>query len=176
MGFGAVWNWAESTHRRRADVASDLDPNGGDVPNHMIKSLAHEPRSATFPPALVSARRARAFLAIALAAEGIDQPDLEDRLRLVASELVTNAVLHARTDIEVRLIVDATLVSLEVLDQSDRPIMRARVDAHRAGPTPAHTATSGRGLVLVDALSDSWGVNDIVGHPGKAVWANFART
>jgi two-component sensor histidine kinase len=85
---------------------------------------------------------------------------------LVASELVTNAIVHADTDVEVRLAVDAADVWLEVLDEAPgRPWH----------PPPSPLETCGRGLVLVDALADSWGVADVAGSLGKMVWMRVSR-
>ncbi len=84
-----------------------------------------------------------------------------DAAQLVASELVTNAVLHARTPMEVTLRLVAPLLHIAVRDASvDRPRMSSDVDEN---------AESGRGLLLVDALASSWG--SLVLDSGKIVWA-----
>jgi anti-sigma regulatory factor (Ser/Thr protein kinase) len=83
---------------------------------------------------------------------------------LVVTELVANAVRHARTPVTVRLVLDDVLLRVEVCDGSTRPA-RMRV----ACPTEE----GGRGLLLVDALSDAWGVE--ADRTGKRVWAQFAR-
>ncbi len=78
---------------------------------------------------------------------------------LLTSELVTNAVLYARSPIVLRVAVDASLVRVSVHDDSLTP------------PTPRSAAandTSGRGLALVDVLASTWGV-DLNGQ-GKEVW------
>ncbi len=120
--------------------------------------------SATFPPTLGSARQARALVLTGLRDAGIDQPLLADRLSLVTSELVTNAVLHARTTIGVRLWIDHPDVWLEVADQASGQPNRSRTE---------QVGTSGRGLMLVDALADAWGVTSSGAAPGKTVWAKL---
>jgi anti-anti-sigma regulatory factor len=84
-----------------------------------------------------------------------------DAAQLVASELVTNAVIHARTSIDLTLRFLPPLLHIAVRD--------------RAGGIPRITgiidesSESGRGLVLVDALATRWG--SFVPHGGKVVWA-----
>jgi anti-sigma regulatory factor (Ser/Thr protein kinase) len=132
----------------------------------MICSYPNEQMAATFPPTLLSARQARAFVAAGLRTAGVSDTGLADRMAMVTSELVTNAVLHARTEIEVRLAVDDREIHLQVSDQASPRPCRA---------PPSTTATSGRGLVLVDALADAWGVSAPDGGTGKTVWARVGR-
>ena len=86
-----------------------------------------------------------------------------DAVLLVTSELVTNAVLHARTEGSIRVIPlgeHSRLVRIEVYDQNPR--------RPSTGPCPAD-ATSGRGLALVSLLASDWGMEN---RPdGKVVWA-----
>lgn len=73
-----------------------------------------------------------------------------DDLRLVLSELVTNAVVHgAGRTIDVRLSADGPVVSGEVVDDGD---------GFRVPPPPSLDAPGGRGLAIVGALTRSWGV------------------
>jgi len=78
----------------------------------------------------------------------------------IVSELATNVMLHARTDFTVVLSVDERCVRLEVDDASP-----AALQARQYGAT----ATTGRGLSIVESLSQSWGVTPRSG--GKTVWA-----
>jgi anti-sigma regulatory factor (Ser/Thr protein kinase) len=96
-----------------------------------------------------------------LAQGGYYDPQLVDRLVLVTSELVTNAILHARTEVGLDVNVDESSIVLEVTDSSPATIPPPRV------PDPEDT--SGRGLFLVDVLSDAWGVRSLDGG-GKTVW------
>ncbi|MDQ6615303.1 MAG: ATP-binding protein [Actinomycetota bacterium] len=132
----------------------------------MIRSLDRH-LSSTFPPFLLSARRAREFVAAGLRDSGVDEPVLVDRLSLVTSELVTNAVVHAGTDVEVRVTIDPSDVWVEVVDRS--PVL-----PYRSPPSPS--GISGRGLDLVDALADAWGVAEVEHGLGKTVWARASRT
>ena len=87
---------------------------------------------------------------------------VEDAL-LVATELVTNAVLHARTWIRLRLRVDKSTVRIEVHDANPRL---------PAEPPPEPEATSGRGLAIVAAVATGWGAEHQ--GDGKVVWAEIA--
>lgn len=91
-----------------------------------------------------------------------DLPWLVDDVVLVASELATNAVTHARTPFTVTLGCTGHTVSLEVTDGSNSHPMRKH-----ASPLDG----TGRGLVIVERLSREWGVTG--SRDGKAVWALF---
>ncbi len=91
-------------------------------------------------------------------------PQLADTAELLVSELVTNALLHT----EHGAVLDAVLgadrrLRVEVRDESGR-LPRPR--------PPAEAATSGRGLLLVEALADAWGVQ--VRADGKVTWFELA--
>lgn len=89
---------------------------------------------------------------------------LVDPVRLVASELATNAVVHAHTSFRVALTALDHTVLLRV--QDDSPALPSR----RTHPA---MATSGRGLEIVDMVSQDWGIDhDAAGS--KSVWASFA--
>lgn len=104
-----------------------------------------------------SAGMARNFLRDVLSrAERLDCLEVAE---LACSELVTNAVLHAHTPLEVTVSV-ATSIRVEVKDSS--PVM----PAHRGYDTQA---TTGRGLSLVAAITDDYGVVE-GGLSGKTVW------
>lgn len=105
-----------------------------------------------------AAARARAFLRQGLCpAHGIA---LIDDAQLLISELVTNAVRHGAPPLTLQLTCDESTG------------MTARVsDNDPALPTctaASDQAESGRGMALVDLISDAWGVEPA--PPGKAVW------
>lgn len=118
-----------------------------------------------WPRSVRSVTRARHFLTQHLDVWGL--PHLSESAELVVSELVTNAVDHARSPrghlIGTRFErLESGGVRIEVHDASERkPELReASADAE-----------FGRGLALVDALtSGRWGVSGREG-PGKMVWA-----
>jgi hypothetical protein len=113
-------------------------------------------------PALVGV--ARHFVDQTLAEWELD-PIREDA-RLIATELVSNAVLHARTEFRLTLRSNGfDFLRIEVRDENTRM------------PSPAGTppdATSGRGLAVVTALAASWGTQRE--GDGKVVWAEIGAT
>ena len=115
-----------------------------------------------------SAAKARAFVLQHLVEHRLLY--LVDDVRLVVSELAANAVVHART---------AFTVTLEGRVQSVLLIVRdGSPTAPRLDTAPGVSATSGRGLVVVNMISESWGVTGWGGE-AKSVWASFgirART
>lgn len=118
------------------------------------------------------ARLARLFVAHCLNTWGHPYDGhVNETLALIAAELCANAVQHGRVpgrDFHVRLAVagDGKLVRLEVSDTraERRPVV--------TGPAEPD-AENGRGLLLVTALADDWGVTDRRGGPGKTVWATL---
>jgi anti-sigma regulatory factor (Ser/Thr protein kinase) len=109
-----------------------------------------------------SARQARRYVAERLAVLGY--PDAAPAAELLVTELVTNAVLHARTPVSVSVEARGPMVWVGVADDSPRPPRRRQ-----------HSVDSGtgRGLVLVERMSDSWGVEQREG--GKVVWFELCR-
>ena len=91
-------------------------------------------------------------------------PHLVADVRLVVSELATNAIVHA-----------ATVFTVSVgRHGGERLVLEVR-DGSRSGPVlcaPAALDSSGRGMAIVNALSRSWGVDQYAGG-GKSVWAEF---
>ena len=89
-----------------------------------------------------------------------DRSDLSDSAQLLVTELVTNALLHAGTHVELSVsAADAGLLVLVSDGSTQRP---KAVDPQ----TPA--VDTGRGLLLVEELSSAWGV--MASGRGKTVW------
>jgi anti-sigma regulatory factor (Ser/Thr protein kinase) len=91
-------------------------------------------------------------------------PQLYEDLRLVTSELVTNAVRHGVGGTELVLRVDATTRPVVVEVEDSGPGFVPRFPPHPRG-------TSGWGLCLVDRLCERWGV--AVSEVGTRVWAEL---
>ncbi|MFD7030588.1 SpoIIE family protein phosphatase [Streptomyces sp. NPDC059917] len=92
-------------------------------------------------------------------------PALADDVELAAGELLVNALLH--TD-------GGAVLTMEVLPEPVRRIRLWVKDRSSVWPrrrTPGEAATTGRGLLLVDALATHWGVESR--GDGKAVWCEF---
>lgn len=119
-------------------------------------------REAQFHADPSSVTTARRFIAGSL----IDVPDdAADAVALIASELASNSIGHAGSPYRIRIERLPDHVRLEVEDDGDgRPIMKS----------PSIADTSGRGLQIVAALADEWGVEPVPDSTGKIVWATIA--
>lgn len=137
----------------------------------LLASLATQPSapdasapvaSLELPDDLEGVREARRFVMRTLSEWGVEE--VLDEASVVVTELASNSVIHARSAYEVRLALGAHAVRIEVAD-------------HGPGTPepqpPSDGAESGRGLMMVAALSVSWGVEG--GADGKTVWAELAR-
>lgn len=126
---------------------------------------------ATLPEETAAAAAARRFVTARLARWGLT--GAVDTAVLLASELVTNALLHGRAPFTVQVCATGPVVEIGVADQSlvlprpggqqashDRP----RLDGACAGDF-------GRGLLIVDTLSRRWGTSRSA--DGKQVWATL---
>ncbi|MEV7006674.1 ATP-binding protein [Streptosporangium sp. NPDC051022] len=112
-----------------------------------------------------SAPQARNLVTTVLADWGMAGECVDD-VGLCVTELAANALIHGGVPehgFMVKVAAVDGFVRIEVHDHSTRhPQMRY----------PAGTDLGGRGLMIVNELADSWGVND-QGQDGKAVWAHF---
>ncbi len=114
------------------------------------------------PPTPASVFIARRFVTQLLQLWSVP-PDTVDSVELAVSELVTNAARHSEDIFEVRLQHAQAVLRIDVVDSSHR-MPREHNDV-------GDDMTSGRGLLLVGAVSDRWGV-DSAGL-GKTVWCEF---
>lgn len=129
-----------------------------------------------FPSTRRNARQARLLAVGQLAAWGVPEgSELGGNAALVIAELASNAVTHghvAGRAFEVRLTLTRTVLHIEVTDTRTDSLPPAGPGAlvpADLGREPG--AESGRGLLLVDALADRWGVEARTPAPGKRVWA-----
>lgn len=120
------------------------------------------PSDVTLPPDTQSPWRARCFVAETLSD---DTPNVAEVVSLLVSEIVTNAVLHARTEVRVSIERGDDTIRVEVADESSNgPAVR----------DVTQQAATGRGLQLVNELSDRWGSEPRDG--GKVVWFELASS
>jgi anti-sigma regulatory factor (Ser/Thr protein kinase) len=126
-------------------------------------------RQVMLPAAAESTALARGAVRRTLAYWG--QDDVTEDAVLLASELVGNAVCHARHDgggqpggpaLVLSLTCAGSVLRIEVRDTDPRP-PQPRV--------PGSLDESGFGFVIVDSLASRWGVYQA--EPGKAVWAEL---
>jgi PAS domain S-box-containing protein len=114
--------------------------------------------ASTELPADVSAPTlGRRFVVAALGALGLEA--LGDTAALLASELVTNALVHAEGPFRINVEPLAGCVRVSVTDASEEEPAVLETDLERP---------SGRGMFLVETLADRWGTH--VAPGGKAVW------
>jgi anti-sigma regulatory factor (Ser/Thr protein kinase) len=145
----------------------------------------------------VAAAKARSFVASTL--RRWELPAMIPDAQLAVTELVTNAILHARTPIVVTVCVAEGTVEVAVTDYdpraprllppredllADLDALKARGDDHadpQADPRaiglhygPSGSVAAGRGLIILEAITSAWGVTP---HPdGKDVWARLPVT
>lgn len=150
--------------------------SGGRTPNDMDGTLAprmqplHHPggpegfrlRIAGGPRAAGRARNELSRLRADL-----DNPLLES-VRLLVTELITNAVRHAGTDaVELAVLVTRDRIRVEIYNPGTVFVAKQR--------QPGEESESGWGLFLVDRLSDDWGViDDDAGY--QRVWFEIRRS
>lgn len=125
-----------------------------------LLELAQEVLAATrrFPEDLSSPRQARRFLDEVL--ERWECRPAVETLQVLISELVTNAVLHGRSQPEVSVLMLGSAVRVEVSDDSDEMPVVGEAD---------QWAVSGRGLAMVASEASGWGVTRRPSG-GKTVW------
>ena len=123
--------------------------------------------SIELPPERSAAAAARRFTREVAAPWALD-PHVQADLELLVSELVTNAVLHARSS--ARLTIERTGDRVRVTvgdDSAQRPRLRDY----------GADAVTGRGIFLVDQISETWGVDAADdGQDGKRVWFEIATS
>jgi anti-sigma regulatory factor (Ser/Thr protein kinase) len=110
-----------------------------------------------------SVRAARRFVGRVLLESGVSLGLVEDAV-LLASELATNAVIHALTDFVVGVEARGDWVWVGVADGAPGAVTTARLPSEAAG---------GRGLLFVDSVAPRWGSEPIDG--GKVVWFSLMR-
>lgn len=128
-----------------------------------------EIRTLRLAPSSGSTRIARRF-AVDACAEWHLSEEVSNRVELVVSELVTNAVIHARGAHQLRLTLLGRQVRVEVHD--DSPALFDFASATAPGPGGQTIDEHGRGLVAVRAMAEQVGVDP--GGSGKVVWASLA--
>ncbi|MFB7290470.1 SpoIIE family protein phosphatase [Actinacidiphila glaucinigra] len=136
----------------------------------------------SLPGNQLAASAARKFVRAALAEWTTEEPwpaesigdDLVDDAVLLVSELVTNAVIHAGTTVELLCRLESTApggreeggLVVEVSDHHPARVVRDRAELAREG------RDGGRGLQLVSALSEEWGIT--YRRELKTIWCRLA--
>ena len=122
-----------------------------------------EEARTTLPPTPSSARAARTFVRDTLRGWGLQ--GVGDVSALLVSELATNAIVHARTEIVLRVARLSSGVRVAVADASPlAPVLRPF----------EHSTMGGRGLALVESFATRWGIEVAPDSGGKTVWFEVA--
>ncbi|MGW0732759.1 ATP-binding protein [Streptomyces sp. NPDC002851] len=136
--------------------------------NATTTPLTGKPVEWHLPRTPRSVPRARTLLHEQTAAWNLT-PDVADTAALLLSELLTNAVTHARVPRGRQLRARCALLS-------DGTLRLEVDDANNSEPCPRKAAPedeSGRGLALVEALADRWGTTPRAYGIGKTVWCEL---
>ncbi|MCW2818688.1 MAG: ATP-binding protein [Marmoricola sp.] len=125
-------------------------------------------RSLVLPASPPSVKLARSWVSRVLTEIG--RGDLVDSAALGVSELVTNALIHSRPPLSVRIRGTVDHPRIEVVDSSPVPPQRAPVVPQPEDVDDDNVTTFGRGLDLVAMMSSRWGSD--LAHDGrsKSVW------
>jgi anti-sigma regulatory factor (Ser/Thr protein kinase) len=118
----------------------------------------YPPRELVLEPDLASVRSARGFVREHCHALGFAADDCDTAV-LLASETVTNAFTHGRSEARIRVTATPGRLLVEVADDNSRHPQQQEQDPD---------ALDGRGLSIIELLATHWGVrNDPY---GKTVW------
>ncbi|WP_223774597.1 ATP-binding SpoIIE family protein phosphatase [Streptomyces sp. 135] len=160
------------TQRETEFRASATDPDRPGPPAVVRTSLPGNPLAPAAARRFVRAALADWTELGVPAAAGITDRLADDSVLLV-SELVTNAVVHAGTAVELLCRLDEAAPGEDtgalVIEVSDHHPSRAV--RGEQGPAPTGTPEYGRGLQLVASLSDSWGITYRTGT--KTIWVRL---
>ena len=135
----------ELLEREKTAAAAEADP------------VALPGMTLRLPADLSSVRQARRFVQRTL--RDWSRRQIEDEAMLLTSELVTNAVVHARSEVHLTLLPLEDRVRIEVADSGDGALQMV---------APDPDSLSGRGLLLVQELARMWGTS--ADGSRKVVW------
>jgi PAS domain S-box-containing protein len=165
--LGTVFATASSLEQAADRILAALLPGSGEPPDDVTLLLARTPAAPlasaqmTLRPEPQQVAVGRRFTRQTLTAW--QHTDLADTACLLVSEILTNAVHHARQMIGLRLHHTAREVIAEITDDNTQLPQRT---------PPAPIDESGRGLTLVEALAGTWGAR--LSSTGKTVWFTLA--
>jgi len=114
------------------------------------------------PASASAARTGRAFVLAYCHRHHLSVGSTDDAV-LLTSELLSNAYLHARSP---------TVLTVTLLDRTLRVEVSDDAETQPAPRAPGPGSTGGRGMRLIDEVSQRWGVRQRTG--GKSVWFELA--
>ncbi|WP_246607338.1 SpoIIE family protein phosphatase [Paractinoplanes toevensis] len=109
---------------------------------------------------------ARALVRSVLEDAGLDA--LLNEALLLTTELSTNAVVHANTELDIEVSADRTGLTVTVTDFAPGPVEQLAVGPRNESVDIGEVAERGRGLLLVDHFASRWGT--VHEGTGKGVW------
>ncbi|GIF26960.1 hypothetical protein Ate02nite_96900 [Paractinoplanes tereljensis] len=109
---------------------------------------------------------ARALVRSVLEDAGLDA--LLNEALLLTTELSTNAVVHANTELDIEVSADQTGLTVTVTDFAPGPVEQLAVGPRNESFDLGEVAERGRGLLLVDHFASRWGT--VHEGTGKGVW------
>ncbi|MFC8618450.1 SpoIIE family protein phosphatase [Micromonospora purpureochromogenes] len=114
---------------------------------------------------------ARALVRSVLAEADLD--DLLNEALLLTTELSTNAVEHARTELDIEVVTDPAGLTVTVSDFATGPVDELVVGIRSDTEDIGEVSERGRGLLLVDHFASRWGTTYL--PTGKGVWFRLDR-
>ncbi|MFI6129635.1 SpoIIE family protein phosphatase [Micromonospora sp. NPDC051141] len=102
-----------------------------------------------------------------------DLPELLNEALLLTTELTTNAVEHARTELDIEVEADPAGFTVTVTDFASGPVDELVVGVRNTTADITEVAARGRGLLLVDHFASRWGTTYL--PTGKGVWFRLDR-
>ncbi|WP_018252626.1 SpoIIE family protein phosphatase [Salinispora mooreana] len=137
-------------------------PTGGRDERIRRVRLPADPRTPAAARALVRSLLAEADLA-----------ELTNEALLLTTELSTNAVEHARTELDLEVVADRRGLTVTVSDFARGPVEELTVGVRNESSDIADIAERGRGLLLVDHFASRWGTTYL--PAGKGIWFRLDR-
>lgn len=154
-------------HLEAVGVCHDHVIRRSTTPRPEVGNRPHGARSKVFPASNPSCRAARQFVRSTVEGAGNDG-EVADAAELICSELAANAVRHAHSAFSVHVTCGDQGVRLTVAESESSHVTPSH---NRATSFPVRAP---RGLGIVSALSQDWGVDDR--EEGKIVWAELGQT
>ncbi|GAB3056652.1 SpoIIE family protein phosphatase [Micromonospora schwarzwaldensis] len=145
-------------------MAADAGPAHGDGADEHVRRV-RLPADRRTPAA------ARALVRAMLLEAGL--PELLNEALLLTTELTTNAVEHARTELDIEVEADPAGFTVTVTDFASGPVDELVVGVRNTTADITEVATRGRGLLLVDHFASRWGTTYL--PTGKGVWFRLDR-
>ncbi|MFE9956008.1 SpoIIE family protein phosphatase [Micromonospora sp. NPDC005299] len=102
-----------------------------------------------------------------------DLHELLNEALLLTTELTTNAVEHARTELDIEVEADPAGLTVTVTDFASGPVDELMVGVRNTTSDITEVAERGRGLLLVDHFASRWGTTYL--PTGKGVWFRLDR-